>query len=285
MKTLLKNRSGTAEIVGTVLFLIILFFFFSNVFLWHNQVTREMDQVVADKTNSPVRIETTVLPGTPVTWPPGTQSLPQGGYIEYPFDTGMTTNEKTVIANLRFSIYASFTGAVNEPCYVQILDYNHVPVNTGLMVMNDYTWSNITLSLPSNYIDAEGDITIRIMDASTQSGGQPGRLDIRYMAVCADPVALKVTDLGGSDATLSRLWIVNATQTADAQTDHVYTELNDTLVAGGSTRTIMFNIETALTADNDSLVVNYVPPAGETVIFKVLTTLGNTAACSIAFPD
>ena len=106
------------------------------------------------------------------------------------------------------------------------------------------------------------------------------------MAVCADPVALKVTDLGGSDATLSRLWIVNATQTADAQTDHVYTELNDTLVAGGSTRTIMLqHIETALTADNDSLVVNYVPPAGETVIFKVLTTLGNTAACSIDFPD
>ena len=57
---LLKNKKATAEIVGTALFLVILFFFFTNVFLWHDRETREMDQVTADKMNSAVRIETIV---------------------------------------------------------------------------------------------------------------------------------------------------------------------------------------------------------------------------------
>ena len=52
-----RDRRGASEIVGTALFLVILFFFFSNVFLWHDQVTREMDQVVVDRMNSGVRIE------------------------------------------------------------------------------------------------------------------------------------------------------------------------------------------------------------------------------------
>ncbi len=52
-----RDRRGASEIVGTVLFLVILFFFFSNVFLWHDQVTREMDQVVVDRMNSGVRLD------------------------------------------------------------------------------------------------------------------------------------------------------------------------------------------------------------------------------------
>ncbi|NIM45036.1 MAG: hypothetical protein GTO54_05295, partial [Nitrososphaeria archaeon] len=57
-KNVWKNRKGTAEIVGTVLFLVILLFFFGNVFLWNNQVTSEINQVVWRKTNSPMKIET-----------------------------------------------------------------------------------------------------------------------------------------------------------------------------------------------------------------------------------
>ena len=57
MRRFLKDRKGASEIVGTALFLVILFFFFSNVFLWHDQVTREMDQVVADRMNSGIRVE------------------------------------------------------------------------------------------------------------------------------------------------------------------------------------------------------------------------------------
>lgn len=54
---LLGNRRGAAEIVGSIMFLVILFFFFTNVYLWHDQATREMDNVVLDKVNSPVSIE------------------------------------------------------------------------------------------------------------------------------------------------------------------------------------------------------------------------------------
>jgi hypothetical protein len=57
LKKFIENREGASEIVGTALFLIILFFFFTNVFLWHDQVTREMDQVVSDKMNSAITVE------------------------------------------------------------------------------------------------------------------------------------------------------------------------------------------------------------------------------------
>ncbi|UCH02441.1 MAG: hypothetical protein JSV20_01220 [Candidatus Bathyarchaeota archaeon] len=57
MNVLLKNRRGTAEIVGSVLFLVILAFFFTNVYLWHDQATRRMDDVVADKVNSSIEVK------------------------------------------------------------------------------------------------------------------------------------------------------------------------------------------------------------------------------------
>ncbi|MGA2767717.1 MAG: hypothetical protein ABSF24_05310 [Candidatus Bathyarchaeia archaeon] len=292
MKRLLKNRSGTAEIVGTVLFLVILFFFFSNVFLWHNQVTREMDQVVADKTNSAVRIEKTVLLGIPVNssdWRPYQylrESKTPNGYClvgeTYTFITGVDEAEETLVADIRVSIYASYNDPYSESCFVYIKDFNQVAwVNTGLMIMNGYRWCNTTLSLPGSYIDTGGNVEIEIADASSQLGFNDtaqGTLSIASMDVCADWIALQVTNIGGSDAALSRLWIVTAT-------DHAYRDLNDALVAGGSTRTIMFTTETTMVADDaSSLVVNYAPTAGQAT-FRVLTTLGNNAACSIDFPD
>jgi hypothetical protein len=66
LKKLLRNKKGTAEIVGTALFLVILLFFFSNVFLFHNRVSREMDQVVADRTNSAVLLQSISASGNPV---------------------------------------------------------------------------------------------------------------------------------------------------------------------------------------------------------------------------
>ena len=54
---LLRDRRGTAEIVGSIMFIVILFFFFTNVYLWHDQATREMDNLVLDRVNSPVSIE------------------------------------------------------------------------------------------------------------------------------------------------------------------------------------------------------------------------------------
>jgi hypothetical protein len=57
LRRLFGDCRGTAEIVGSVMFLVILLFFFSNVFLWHDAATREMDSVISDRINSPVQIE------------------------------------------------------------------------------------------------------------------------------------------------------------------------------------------------------------------------------------
>jgi archaellum component FlaF (FlaF/FlaG flagellin family) len=54
---LLRGRRGTAEIVGSIMFLVILFFFFTNVYLWHDEATREMNDHVLDRVNSSVSIE------------------------------------------------------------------------------------------------------------------------------------------------------------------------------------------------------------------------------------
>lgn len=57
LNKLLRCRKGTAEIIGSVMFLLIIMFFFTNVFLWHDNATREMDGVLAEKMNSPVSIK------------------------------------------------------------------------------------------------------------------------------------------------------------------------------------------------------------------------------------
>jgi hypothetical protein len=330
LKKLLKNHAGTAEIVGTVLFLVILFFFFSNVFLWHNQVTREVDSIIADKMNSAVRMETTVLSGQTVygSSEQRTIGMPIGpnqydpestrnrdgscrtiresadvlhSYsvdVSYAFTTAIdTASKKRLIAAVRLSVYASFEDN-NEACFVYVFDSAYSAwIDTGLMVMKGYRWSNTTLSLPTSYIDDGGVVRIRIADASSQLGIndiQAGTLNIDCMEVHADSIALEVTNLGGSDAEISRLWIANSIQSANPEKDHIYADLEPLSVPPGSHRDITFNMAIAetqynqdgsvrVTASAQDAVINYVPPAGQTVIFKVFTKLGNTAACSYSF--
>ena len=57
LRRLLCSRRGTAEIIGSVMFLLIIMFFFTNVYLWHDRATREMDGVVSERMNSVVTIE------------------------------------------------------------------------------------------------------------------------------------------------------------------------------------------------------------------------------------
>jgi hypothetical protein len=57
LRRLLCSRTGTAEIIGSVMFLLIMMFFFTNVFLWHDNATREMDTVLSDRMNSQVSIQ------------------------------------------------------------------------------------------------------------------------------------------------------------------------------------------------------------------------------------
>jgi hypothetical protein len=56
LKRLLNNKKGTAEVIGSVMFIIILLFFFTNVYLWHDASTKEMNQFYAEKLNSQISI-------------------------------------------------------------------------------------------------------------------------------------------------------------------------------------------------------------------------------------
>jgi hypothetical protein len=56
IKRLLKNKKGTAEVVGSVMFIVILLFFFTNVYLWHDSATKEMNDLYVQKINSPITL-------------------------------------------------------------------------------------------------------------------------------------------------------------------------------------------------------------------------------------
>jgi hypothetical protein len=156
LKKFLNNRKGTAEVIGSVMFVIIIMFFFSSVYLWHDQATRQMNTVFSDKMNSPVSLGV---------------------------------------------------------------------VDGGLVVTNN----------------------------------------------------------GGVDVVLSRLWINDATGHIFASLENV--EGHQILVAAGTKRTLALGNSTQYIGDGSSIkvewgspvTINYAPTG--TAVFKILTTLGNTAAC------
>jgi hypothetical protein len=52
LKKLLRNRKGTAEVIGSVMFIVILLFFFTNVYLWHDAATKQMNDMYVKKMNA-----------------------------------------------------------------------------------------------------------------------------------------------------------------------------------------------------------------------------------------
>lgn len=52
----LRNKKGTAEVIGTMMFVMILLFFFTEVYVWHDQNVREMNSLYADKMNAGMQI-------------------------------------------------------------------------------------------------------------------------------------------------------------------------------------------------------------------------------------
>jgi hypothetical protein len=58
-KRIIKNRKGTAEVIGTIMFVVILMFFFTNVYLWHDAATKAMDNMYVEKINTPITLSVT----------------------------------------------------------------------------------------------------------------------------------------------------------------------------------------------------------------------------------
>jgi hypothetical protein len=64
LKRLFGNRKGTAEVIGSIMFIVILLFFFTNVYLWHDTATKEMNELYVDKINTPVSLNVTTSGST-----------------------------------------------------------------------------------------------------------------------------------------------------------------------------------------------------------------------------
>ncbi len=56
MRKLIRNRKGTAEVIGTIMFIMILLFFFTNVYLWHDAATKDMNQMYVEKMSAGMSI-------------------------------------------------------------------------------------------------------------------------------------------------------------------------------------------------------------------------------------
>lgn len=56
LRRFLVSRKGTAEVIGSVLFVVIIMFFFSSVYLWHDNATKSMNTLLADKLNSQIEV-------------------------------------------------------------------------------------------------------------------------------------------------------------------------------------------------------------------------------------
>jgi hypothetical protein len=56
VRNLLNNKKGTAEVIGSVMFIVILLFFFTSVYLWHDAAVKDMNDFYAQKMNSQISI-------------------------------------------------------------------------------------------------------------------------------------------------------------------------------------------------------------------------------------
>lgn len=56
MIRIFRNRKGTAEVIGTIMFVVILLFFFTNVYLWHDAASKDENQIYVEKVNAGMSI-------------------------------------------------------------------------------------------------------------------------------------------------------------------------------------------------------------------------------------
>jgi hypothetical protein len=59
MRLFFRNRRGTAEVIGTMMFVMILLFLFTNVYLWHDAATKNANQLYLKEINSTFKIQQT----------------------------------------------------------------------------------------------------------------------------------------------------------------------------------------------------------------------------------
>jgi hypothetical protein len=56
LKKLLNNKKGTAEVIGSVMFIVILLFFFTSVYLWHDAAVKDMNDLQVRRMNAGMEV-------------------------------------------------------------------------------------------------------------------------------------------------------------------------------------------------------------------------------------
>lgn len=155
-------------------------------------------------------------------------------------------------------------------------------------MVKGFRWFNLTFSPPERYMDINGDVMVKFkseIEGTWTFDGSPdgdaGTLAVDYLEVSAEPVALKLTALGGRDVRLLRIWITEV-----HYNNHTCIDLEEELekeiwIPGGSHVYIVFGDENRV--DGNEIQIDYKPAPGE-VRFKVLTDLGNTATANYETP-
>ena len=60
MLRIFRNKKGTAEVIGTIMAIVILLYFFTNVYLWNDAATKQMDEMYIDKMNTLITVSLNV---------------------------------------------------------------------------------------------------------------------------------------------------------------------------------------------------------------------------------
>jgi hypothetical protein len=199
MKKNVKNRKGVATIIGSILSIVILIFFFSNVFIWYNGVSQEMSLVMTDKLNSQIELTTTVLKenlSNCITDPEfggydtrpddkygsfsgvhdDTHGEPDGScqyltessspyYIALNATYSFNVDEMEVNQSrtLTFSFYGKYTDLNNpeETCKVYL--WNHdlkTPEYAWITITPVKRWYNTTISNPKRFVSSSGVVNV-----------------------------------------------------------------------------------------------------------------------------
>jgi len=137
IRRLLKNKKGTAEVIGSVMFIIILLFFFTNVYVWHDAATKEMNDLYVQKMNA----------GMEVTFVGGSATITAKG-------SGVVLSRIWIVASSNEHLYADLEGSG-----IHLQAGKTIPINFGSQILKadgsiqvEGNADGITLHYPSNNI-------------------------------------------------------------------------------------------------------------------------------------
>jgi hypothetical protein len=143
MKNLLRDRKGTAEVIGSILFIIILLFFFTNVYLWHDAAVKDANSLYLKQANAQMdlswaRTDEGAIIGVNVTAHGSDVYLSRLWIVlgNNPYFANLTGDDVNVMAGKFVSIsFSDYTFQSPDGSSRQI-SYNDLSSNDKVMVVN-----------------------------------------------------------------------------------------------------------------------------------------------------